>query len=202
MLARDNLGMFCLLLVMENIAFNLMIILECFSNRLGMECASASIPPDALPLQVDVVGTNLPPHAQEDVEADQEQIIESLKDSHEEEEHILPPAHGDSDSSTVDPDVPEGSGEVDPKGQMPGQLPAAATQVEEVRSYAQCKEQAKESICQLLEQEVVIHKHNQSVKWEVIQESVTEIEDEVLSLGLKDTSVLNLPRGEATGKLF
>jgi len=48
----------------------------------------------------------------------------------------------------------------------------------------------------------VIHKHNQSVKWEVIQESVTEIEDEVLSLGLKDTSVLNLPRGEATGKLF
>ncbi len=85
---------------------------------------------------------------------------------------------------------------------MPGQLPAAATQVEEVRSYAQCKEQAKESICQLVEQEVVIRKHNQSVKWEVIQESVTEIEDEVLSLGLKDTSVLNLPRGEAIGKLF
>jgi len=35
-------------------------ILECFSNRLGMECASASIPPDAHPLQVDFVGTNLP----------------------------------------------------------------------------------------------------------------------------------------------
>ncbi len=31
-----------------------------------------------------------------------------------------------------EPDVPEGSGELDPEGQMPGQLPAAATHVEEV----------------------------------------------------------------------
>jgi hypothetical protein len=37
---------------------------------------------------------------------------------------------------------------------------------------------------------------------EVIQESVAEIGDEVLSLGLEDTSVLNLPKGEAIRKIF
>jgi hypothetical protein len=109
-------------------------ILECFSNRLQMECASTSIPSDALPLSLDVAGTNLPPRAQEDVEAEQDQIVEFVKDSHEEEEHILPPEHEDSNSSMDETDVPEGSDEVDPEVQMAGQLPVAATQVKEARS--------------------------------------------------------------------
>jgi len=39
---------------------------------------------------------------------------------------------------------------------MPGQLPAAATQVEEVQTYAQQKERAKEHLRQLLGSEVEI----------------------------------------------
>jgi len=40
--------------------------LECFYNCLHMEGACAS---DALPLQVDIVTTNFPPHAQEELKS-------------------------------------------------------------------------------------------------------------------------------------
>jgi len=85
---------------------------------------------------------------------------------------------------------------------MPGQLPTAATQIEEVRTYAQRKKRAKEKIRQLLGQEVKIRQCNQTVTWKVIQESVAELKVEDLNLGLKDLSVLELPKGEAIGKIF
>jgi hypothetical protein len=184
-------------------------LLECFSNRLHMESYSASIPPDALPVQPNVVNANALPRAQEDIDAAEEQLIEAIKDSHEEEEHIVPPEHDDDDSTSEEHVAPEGEGEaaqpaaeVDPDGRMPGQLPTAATQVEEVRTYAQRKERAKEKVQQLLGQEVTIRQRNQMVTWKVIQESVAELEEEDLKLGLKDLSVLNLPKGKAIGKIF
>jgi hypothetical protein len=134
-------------------------LLECFSNRLHMESSSASIPPDALPVQPNVVNANAPPHVQEDLDAAEEKLIEAIKDSHEEEEHIVPPEHNDDDSTSEEHVAPEGGGEstqpaaeVDPNGQMPGQLPTAAVQVEKVRTYAQRKERAKGKGWQLLEQ--------------------------------------------------
>jgi hypothetical protein len=61
---------------------------------------------------------------------------------------------------------------------MPGQLPAAVTQVEEVRTSAQRKERDKEHICQLLGQEVEIRQRNQVIRWQVVEESVADVEDE------------------------
>jgi hypothetical protein len=135
-----------------------------------MESSSASIPPDALPAQPNVVNSNLPPRAQEDIDAEQEQLIEAIEDSHEEEEHIVPPEQADDESEGDDDDAQPGAeavqpgaeaaqpaaqavqlaAEVDPNGRMPGQLPTGAAQVEEVRTYAQQKERAKEKVRQLL----------------------------------------------------
>jgi hypothetical protein len=85
-------------------------LLECFSNRLRMESSSASIPPDALPVQPNVVNANAPPHAQEDIDAAEEQLFEAIKDSHEEEEHIVPPEHeGEGEAAQL-------AAEVDPNG--------------------------------------------------------------------------------------
>jgi len=126
----------------------------------------------------------------------------------------VPPEHDDDESNSEESLGPEGEGEeaqpeatqptaeVDPNGQMPGQLPTGVSQVEEVRTYAQQKERAKEKVRQLLGQQVPIRQCNQTVTWQVIQESVAEVEEEVLSLGLKDLSMLNYPKSEAIGKNF
>jgi hypothetical protein len=97
----------------------------------------------------------------------------------------------------------EGQGQHDPEGQMPGQLPAAETQVEEVRTYAQRKERAKEHIHQLLGREVEICQQNQVIRWHVIAESVADLEEDATTmLGLRDTSLLNVAKEEAMRKLF
>ncbi len=62
--------------------------------------------------------------------------------------------------------------------------------------------EGKEKVWQLLGQVVTIHQRKQTVPWKVIQESVAEVEEEDLKLGLKDLSVLDLPKGEAIGKIF
>jgi hypothetical protein len=86
---------------------------------------------------------------------------------------------------------------------MPGQLPAAVTQVEEVRTYAQHKERAKEHIRQLLGQEVEICQCNQVIRWQVVKESVANVEEDATTrLGLRDTSLLHVDKEEAIGKLF
>jgi hypothetical protein len=129
-------------------------LLECFSNRLRMESSSASIPPDALPVQSNVVNANAPPRTQEDIDAAEEQLIEAIEDSHEEKEHIVPPEHDDDDSTSEEHVALEGEGEatqpaaeVDPNGQMSGEIPTAAAQVEEVRTYAQWKERKRFGSC-------------------------------------------------------
>ncbi len=129
-------------------------LLECFSNRLRMESSSASIPPDALPVQPNVVNANAPPRTQEDIDAAEEQLIEAIEDSHEEKEHIVPPEHDDDDSTSEEHVALEGEGEatqpaaeVDPNGQMSGEIPTAAAQVEEVRTYAQWKERKRFGSC-------------------------------------------------------
>jgi hypothetical protein len=126
----------------------------------------------------------------------------------------VPPEHDDDESNSEEslglegegeeaqPEATQPTAEVDPNGQMPGQLPTGVSQVEEVRTYAQQKERAKEKVRQLLGQQVPIRQCNQTVTWQVIQESVAEVEEEVLSLGLKDLSMLNYPKSEAIGKNF
>jgi hypothetical protein len=104
---------------------------------------STSIPPNVLPPQADIATANVPPWPQADVEQEADAVIESTKDSHEEEEHILQP-EDDEGNDEIGEDGPvdglvEGQEQHDPEGQMPSQLPAAATQVEEVQTYAHWK---------------------------------------------------------------
>ena len=54
---------------------------------------------------------------------------------------------------------------------MPGQLAPAATVQQEIRTYEQRKEAAKEKIHQKLGEEVIIHQQNEQVAWKVIAES-------------------------------
>jgi hypothetical protein len=185
------------------VAFDDGVVLECFSNRLRAEMLSTSIPPDVLPPQADVVAGNLPPWAQADIDREADRVIEAVEDSHEEEEHLLRP-EDDESNDEIEGDQPvEGQEQHDPEGQMPGQLPAAVTQVEEVRTYAQRKERAKEHIRQLLGQEVEIRQRNQVIRWQVVEESVADVEDDAtMRLGLRDTSLLHVANEEAIGKLF
>jgi len=125
------------------VAFDDGVALECFSSRLHAETLSTSIPPNVLPPQADIATANVPPWPQADVEQEADAVIESTKDSHEEEEHILQP-EDDEGNDEIGEDGPvdglvEGQEQHDPEGQMPSQLPAAATQVEEVQTYAHWK---------------------------------------------------------------
>ncbi len=79
MFANASLEMLSAPLVMGNIKLPLM----------HAESSSTTIPPDVLPPQADVATANLPPRAQADIEEEADRVIESIEDSHEEEEHIL-----------------------------------------------------------------------------------------------------------------
>ena len=149
------------------------------------------------------MNANLPPRAQADIKEEADGIIESIEDSHEEEEHILPtPELDEGNDGMEEDDAVKNQGQHDPEGQMPGQLPAAVTQVEEVRTYAQRKERAKGHIRQLLGQEVEIRQRNQCIRWRVVEESIADVEDDTTTLGLRDKSVLQACKDEAIGKLF
>jgi hypothetical protein len=185
------------------IAFDEGSTMECFLNRLRAESSFSSVPPEVIPPQVDAVNANLPPRAQADIEEEADGIIESIEDSHEEEEHVLPtPELDEGKDGTEEDDAVENQGQHDPEGQMPGQLPAAVMQVKEVRTYAQCKERAKDHIHQLLGQEVEIHQCNQCIRWQVVEESIADVEDDTTTLGLRDISVIQACKDEAIGKLF
>ncbi len=150
--------------------------IEWFLNCLHAESSLSSVPADVIPPQVDAVNANLPPWAQADIEQETDQITESIEDIHEEEEHILPSTELDNGNDDMEEDdAVENQGQHDPEGQMPGQLPAAVTWVEEVRTYAQHKERAKGHICQLLGQEVEIHQCNHCIRWQVVEESVANL---------------------------
>ncbi len=72
-----------------------------------------------------------------------------------------------------------------------------------MRTYAQCKERAKEHIHQLLGQEVEIRQRNQVIRWQVVEESVADVEEDATKrLGLRDTLLLHVAKEEAIGKLF
>jgi hypothetical protein len=116
------------------VAFDDGVVLECFSNWLHAEMLSTSIPPDVLPPQADVVAGNLTPRAQADIDQEADRAIEAMEDSHEEEEHLLQPEDDESNDEIKRDQPIEGQEQHDPEGQMPGQLPAAVTQVEEVRT--------------------------------------------------------------------
>jgi hypothetical protein len=85
-----------------------------------------------------------PPRAQADIKEETDQIVESIEDLRKEEQHIFPSPELDEGNDDVEEDdAVENQGQHDPEGQMPGQLPAAVTQAEEGRTYAQCIGESK-----------------------------------------------------------
>ena len=47
-----------------------------------------------------------------------------------------------------------------------------------------------------------IHQCNQCIRWQVVEESIADVEDDTTTLGLRDKSVLKACKDEAIGKLF
>ena len=70
---------------------------------------------------------------------------------------------------------------------MPGQLAPAATVQQEIRTYAQRKETAKEKIRQKLGEEVIVRQRNEQVVWKVIAESHADVEKDSGNLGFQGT---------------
>ncbi len=87
--------------------------LECCSNRLRVERSSSSIPPDNPPQQAIARPSNAPPRAPELVAQEESDVIEATEDTHEDEEHIPPPADEDEDDGDPSNDTEEGQGEAD-----------------------------------------------------------------------------------------
>jgi len=80
-----------------------------------MERSSSSIPPDIPPQQAIARPSNAPPRAPELVAQEESDVIEATEDTHEDEEHIPPPADEDENEDDGDPanDTEEGQGEAD-----------------------------------------------------------------------------------------
>jgi hypothetical protein len=85
---------------------------------------------------------------------------------------------------------------------MPGQLAHAATVQQEIRTYAQRKETAKEKIRQKLGEEVIIRQRNEQVVWKVIAESHADVEKDSGNLGFQGTDLDYLNTNEVVGKMF
>jgi hypothetical protein len=85
---------------------------------------------------------------------------------------------------------------------MPGQLAHAATVQQEIRTYAQRKETAKEKIRQKLGEEVIIRQRNEQVVWKVIAESHADVEKDSGNLGFQGTDLDYLNTNEVIGKMF
>jgi len=69
----------------------------------------------------------------------------------------------------------------DPDGRMPGQLTTVATVQQELRTYSQRKEAAKEKIRQKIGEEVTIHQRNEQVVWKVVTEHHVEVERDTMT---------------------
>jgi hypothetical protein len=85
---------------------------------------------------------------------------------------------------------------------MPGQLAPAATVQQEIRTFAQQKEAAKEKIRQKLGEEVIICQRNEQGEWKVIVESHAEVEKDSDNLGFQDMDLDSCNNNEDIGKIF
>ncbi len=85
---------------------------------------------------------------------------------------------------------------------MPGQLAPAATVQQEIRTYAQQKETAKEKVHQKLGEEVIVRQQNEQIVWKVIAESHADVEKDSGNLGFQGTDLDYLNTNEVIGKMF
>jgi hypothetical protein len=85
---------------------------------------------------------------------------------------------------------------------MPGQLTMVATVQQELRTYSQQKEAAKEKICQKIGEEVTIHQRNEQVVWKVVTEHHVEVERDTDDLGLIGNDLLAAVDNSTIGKIF
>jgi len=85
---------------------------------------------------------------------------------------------------------------------MPGQLTTVATVQQELRTYSQQKEVAKEKIHQKIGEEVSIHQRIEQVVWKVVTEHHVEVERDTDDLGLIDNDLLVAVDNSTIGKIF
>ena len=85
---------------------------------------------------------------------------------------------------------------------MPGQLAPVAQVQQEIQSYAQQKEIAKQQIRDKLGEEILICQRNETMTWKVIEESHADVEKEATDLGVQGMNLYEYSHGEVFGKLF
>jgi hypothetical protein len=195
------------------VAFDNNEMMDCPSNRLHVESRTSAIPPDVPPIQVLQRPAGAPPQAIAAAEREMDELIQAIEDSHEDDEH-LPPAQDEDEDEEVDGNVgsdvqevqPVGGAEPqqvhDPDGRMPGQLTTVATVQQELRTYSQRKEAAKEKIRQKIGEEVTIHQCNEQVVWKVVTEHHVEVERDTDDLGLIGNDLLAAVDNSTIGKIF
>ena len=187
--------------------------LECSSNRLRVELRSSALPPDVPPIQALQRPAGAPPQAIAAAEREMEELIQATEDSHEDEEHLPPPQDEDDDEEGGDnagddaqEAQPVGGAEPqqihDPEGRMPGQLGPVANVQQELRTYGQRKEAAKEKIWQKLGEEVVIRQRNEQVVWKVVVENHVDVERDSDDLGLTGNDLLAAVDRSTIAKMF
>ena len=85
---------------------------------------------------------------------------------------------------------------------MPGQLAPVAQVQQEIQSYAQQKEIAKQQIRDKLGEEILMRQRNETITWKVIEESHADVEKEATDLGVQGMNLYEYSHGEVFGKLF
>ena len=187
--------------------------LECFSNSLRVEGASASTPPD-IPPPPTKYHSNNPFEVQ--CQEDALQQFEADIQEQEEEEH-LPTAtpEGDEELDTINEDVeqeqedqvlPGAAENPDPEGRMPGQLPAAVEAVQP--DFHSRKRAALEKVHGLIGKEVVIKSGRDEIRWTVVcnhdppPEDCLAHNESNTPLGLEKFVVSNHQQHEVLSSLF
>ncbi len=84
---------------------------------------------------------------------------------------------------------------------MPRELAPADTVSQEIRTYAQQKDAAKEKKHQKLGKEVIIGQLNEKVAWKVIKETQSEVKKDSEDLGLQGLDLDSFDN-EVIGKIF
>jgi hypothetical protein len=85
---------------------------------------------------------------------------------------------------------------------MPGQLAPVAQVQQEIRSYSQRKEIAKQQIRDKLGEEILMRQRNETITWKVIEESHADVEKDATDLGVQGMNLYEYSHGEVFGKLF
>lgn len=184
-------------------------VLEVSSNRLRLEAATASLPPDVVPCRRSENLSSLPPVSQAAQDEEEEEAIRDSQQDFDEEEHLPPPAEeeeaevaredvNNEEESVNEEDAPAGA---DPNGRMPGQLDNSNS-IEAARSYSQRKQQALDQIHSLLGNEVAITHRCEQIKWVVVEESHPPMELTEKAKGFVGFDLEEFDRQDIFAQLF